>query len=155
MEPNKIIIIKRVPTQNKRDVRSMLGLDAYYIRIINDFSKVASPLFGLLAKDSNLCWISSYPEALEILKEKLSTTPIFRGPNWALPFHIHMDALEIVVGEALGKIDDKLPYAIYFISKNLSKVEFNYTVTEKELLVVVHSLNKFRHYIIGYQFCAY
>ncbi len=24
-------------------------------------------------------------------------------------------------------------------------------VTEKELLAVVHSLNKFRHYIIGYQ----
>jgi len=29
--------------------------------------------------------------------------------------------------------------------------ELNYTVTEKELLAVVHSLNIFRHYIIGYQ----
>ena len=27
----------------------------------------------------------------------------------------------------------------------------NYTVTEKEFQVVVHSLNKFRHYITGYQ----
>ena len=27
----------------------------------------------------------------------------------------------------------------------------NYTMTEKMLLVVVHSLNKFRHYITGYQ----
>jgi len=27
----------------------------------------------------------------------------------------------------------------------------NYTVTEKEFLAVVHSLNKFQHYIIGYQ----
>lgn len=47
-------------------------------------------------------------------------------------------------------MEDKLPYTIYFMSKNLSKVELNYTVTEKELLVVVHSLNKFRHYITGY-----
>lgn len=48
-------------------------------------------------------------------------------------------------------MDETMPYAIYFISKNLSKVELNYIVIEKELLVVVHSLKKFRHYITGYQ----
>lgn len=48
-------------------------------------------------------------------------------------------------------MEDKVPYAIYFISNNLSKVELNYIVTVKELLVVVHFLNKFRHYITGYQ----
>ena len=37
------------------------------------------------------------------------------------------------------------------LAKICQKVELNYTVTEKELLVVVHSLNKFRHYINGYQ----
>ena len=35
--------------------------------------------------------------------------------------------------------------------KNFSKVELNYIVIEKELLAIVHSLNKFRHYITGYQ----
>lgn len=45
----------------------------------------------------------------------------------------------------------KNPHAIYFISKNLYKIELNYTFIQKELLVVVHSLNKFRNYIIGYQ----
>ncbi len=56
-----------------------------------------------------------------------------------------------MIGVALGQIDEKIPYAIYFISKNLSKAELNYTVTKKELLAIVHSLNKFRHYITGYQ----
>ena len=48
---------------------------------------------------------------------------------------------------SLGQIDDKLPYA----SKNLSKVELKYIVTEKEVLVFLHSLNKFRQYITRYQ----
>lgn len=85
------------------------------------------------------------------MKGKLTTTPILRGPNWALPFHIHADASDKVVGATLGQIYDKLPYAIYFISKNLSKAKLNYTVTKKELLAIVHSLNKFRHYITRYQ----
>lgn len=112
---------------------------------------MASPLFGLLAKDLEFCWTNNCQEALEILKEKLTTAPIHRGPNWALPFHIHVDASEKAVGASLGHIDDKLPYAIYFISKNLSKAKLNYIINEKELLAVVLSLNKFRHYITGNQ----
>ena len=86
-----------------------------------------------------------------MLKDKLVTTPILRGPNWVLPFYIHTDASNKAIGAALGQVEEKLPYAIYFVSKNLSKAELNYTVTEKELLAVVHSLNKFSHYITSYQ----
>eukprot|EP00253_Pinus_taeda_P005571 PITA_05571 len=90
-------------------------------------------------------------KALNELKDKLVSAPILRGSNWALPFHIHMDASNKAIGAALGQVEEKLPYAIYFVSKNLSKAEMNYTVTEKEFLAVVHALNKFRHYITGYQ----
>ena len=79
------------------------------------------------------------------LKSKLVTAPILRGPNWALPLHIHKDASKKEIGVALGKIDEKLPYAIYFISKKLSKGGLNYTVTEKELLYVMHSSNICAH----------
>ena len=79
------------------------------------------------------------------------TAPILRGANWSLPFHIHTDALNKATGAALEQVDEKLPYAIYFIRKNLSKAKLNCTVTEKELLAIVHSLNKFRDYITGYQ----
>ena len=47
-------------------------------------------------------------------------------------------------------MEDNFPRAIYFISKNISKVNLNYTVTENELFAMVHALYKFRNYIIGY-----
>lgn len=144
VDPNKIALIKKVPPPQKlRDVRSFLGLAGYYRRFIKDFSKLASPLFGLLAKDVEFKWTDDCQRALNELKDKLVSAPILRGPNWALPFHIHTDASNKAIGAALGQIEKKLPYAIYFVSKNLSKAELNYTVTEKEFLAVVHALNKF------------
>jgi len=152
VDPNKITIIQKVsPPQKVRDVRIFLGLAGYYRIFIKDFSKLASPLFGLLGKDVEFIWTDNCQEALDALKGKLVTAPILRGPNWALPFHIHIDASNKVIGAALGQVEEKLPYAIYFVSENISKAELNYIVTEKELLTVVHSLNKFRHYITGYQ----
>lgn len=38
-----------------------------------------------------------------------------------------------------------------FINKNVTPKELKYTVTKKEILDVVHAVNKFRHYITSYQ----
>lgn len=75
------------------------------------------------------------------MKVKLVNAPILRGPNWALPFHFHIDASNKAIGVALGQVDEKLPYAIYFVGKNLSKAELNYTIIKKDLQAIVHSLN--------------
>eukprot|EP00253_Pinus_taeda_P025310 PITA_25310 len=152
VDPNKIAIIQKVPPPQKvRDVQSFLGLAGYYRRFIKDFSKLASPLFSLLGKDVEFKWTDDCQGALDELKYNLVSAPILRGPNWALPFHIDTDASNKAIGAALGQVEEKLPYTIYFVSKTLSKAEMNYTVIEKEFLAVVHSLNKFRHYITGYQ----
>jgi hypothetical protein len=76
---------------------------------------------------------------------------VIRGTNWNLPFHISTDASDTAIGRELGKKEDQQSYAIYFVSKNMSPAELNYTVMEKEFLVVVHAINKFCHYIIVYE----
>eukprot|EP00253_Pinus_taeda_P036103 PITA_36103 len=152
VDPNNIAIIQRLPPPQKvRDVRSFLGLLGYSRRFIKDLSKLASPLFGLLGKDVEFIWTDNCQEALDALKGKLVITPILRDPNWALPFHIHIDSSNKAIGAALDQVEETLPYAIYFVSKTLSKEKLNYTIIEKELLAVVHSLNKFRHYVTSYQ----
>jgi hypothetical protein len=50
----------------------------------------------------------------------------------------------------LGEERGATTLCIYYISKNLTPVEKNYIVTEKEFLVVVYAINKFHHYITGY-----
>lgn len=77
----------------------------------------------------------------------MSTTLVLREPNWSLAFHICTDALDTILRVVLGQREDNFPYAIYFVSKNHSPTKLNYTVIEKELLVVVHAIVKFRHYI--------
>ena len=76
-------------------------------------------------------WSEACKAAFDKLKEKLSTAPILRGPNWTLPFHISSDASDIAIGAVLGHQDGQVPYAIYYVSKNLPPAEINYTVTEK------------------------
>ena len=65
------------------------------------FSKLESPLFTLLMKDTQFVWTGACQEAFAELKKRLSTTPILRGHNWTLPFHISFDALDTTIGAFL------------------------------------------------------
>ena len=56
---------------------------------------------------------------------------VLRGPNWKIPFQISTDTSDISIGVVLGQEEEKKPYTIYFISKNLTPAELNYTVTKK------------------------
>jgi len=151
VDRSKVEVISKLPIPNcQKDVRSFLGFTGYYRRFIENFTKIASPLFKLLTKDCEFRWDRECQSAFEALKARISEAPILRGPNWKLPFHISTDASDTTLGAVLGQ-KDLVPYAIYYTSKNLTPPELNYTVTEKEFLVVVHAINKFRHYITGYE----
>jgi hypothetical protein len=151
VDPAKIKVIRDLPVPTtQKDVRNFLGHAGYYRRFIENFTKIASPLFSLLTKATEFSWNDQCQTAFETLKERLSIAPILRGPNWSIPFHISTDASDTTIGVVLGQKEEQRPYAIYYISKNLTPAEKNYTVTEKEFLVVVYAINKFRHYITGY-----
>ncbi|GJV74101.1 reverse transcriptase domain-containing protein [Tanacetum coccineum] len=74
--------------------------------------------------------------AFEALKEKLMNAPIMVSPDWSQPFELICDASDFAVGAVLGKHEGKHFLPIHFANKTLNKAQQNYTVTEKELLVV-------------------
>jgi hypothetical protein len=108
-------------------------------------------MFGLLIKDFDFIWTDQYQTCFETVRDKLFVAPVLRGANRSLPFHISIDAYDTVIGGVLGKKEDHQSYVIYFVSNNLFLGELKYTVTEKEFLAVVHAINKFFHYIKGYE----
>jgi len=151
VDNSKVEVISKLSIPScQKDVRSFLGFIGYYRRFIENFTKIASPLFKLLTKYCEFNWNPNCQFAFETLKEKNSEAPILRGPNWKLPFHISTDASDTTLGVVLGQ-KDLIPYVIYYTSKNLAPTKLNYIVTEKEFLAVVHAINKFKHYTTGYE----
>jgi hypothetical protein len=59
------------------------------------------------------------------------------------------------VGAVLGQTKDKKHHAITYASKTLTRAQLNYDTTEKELLVVVFAIDKFRSYLVGTKVIVY
>ena len=58
------------------------------------------------------------------------------------------DASDLAIGAVLGQRENGKPHVVYYASKTLNEAQRNYTTTEKELLVVVYGLDKFRAYLV-------
>ncbi|XP_075499738.1 uncharacterized protein LOC142538265 [Primulina tabacum] len=83
-------------------------------------------------------------EAFQVLKR-----PVIIAPDWGSPFEVMCDASDTALGAVLGQKREKCIHVIYYASMTLSAAQLNYDTTEKELLVVVFALDKFRSYLIG------
>ncbi|GJR15445.1 reverse transcriptase domain-containing protein [Tanacetum coccineum] len=133
---------------NVKGVRSFLGHAGFYRRFIKDFSMISKPMTQLLMKDVKFDFFDDCKKAFNILKEKLTTAPIIISPDWNVSFELMSDASDFAVGAVLGqRIDGKFK-PIYYANKTLNNAEEHYTTTEKELLVVIFSFDKFRPYLI-------
>ncbi|KAD2392836.1 hypothetical protein E3N88_39813 [Mikania micrantha] len=150
----KVISILPLPT-NVKGIRSFLGHAGFYRRFIKGFSTITKPLCNLLLKDVPFVFDNECLTAFNTLRDKLVEAPILQAHIWSLPFEIMCDSSDYAVGAVLGQRIDKKPVAIYYASKTLSDAQLNYTTTEKELLVVIYALDKFRSYILGSKVVIY
>jgi len=133
-------------------LRGVLGLFSYYRRFIENFSKIADPLYELLKKDITYIWTESQQEAFEFLKKKLTTAPIIQYPDFEKPFFLYTDASGTGIGAVLAQKNDKLEHVIAYASRTLNAAEKNYGVTELECLAIVWAVKYFRHYLWGSKF---
>jgi hypothetical protein len=62
--------------EDVRGIKSFIGMASYYRRFIEGFSKIAKPMTALLAKKVEFKWTPACQESFEMLKQKLTTTPV-------------------------------------------------------------------------------
>ncbi|GJR84445.1 reverse transcriptase domain-containing protein [Tanacetum coccineum] len=145
----KIDVIAKLPyPTNVKGVRSFLGHAGFYRRFIKDFLMIYKPMTQLLMKDAKFDFSDDCKKAFNILKEKLTTTPIIISPDWNEPFELMCDASDFAIGAVLGqRIDGKFK-PIYYACKTLNNAQEHYTTTKKELLAVVFYFDKFCQYLV-------
>nr|GEY06865.1 reverse transcriptase domain-containing protein [Tanacetum cinerariifolium] len=145
----KIKVISKLPHPTTvKGIRSFLGHAGFYRRFIKDFSKISRPMTHLLEKNSPFIFSDECIQAFRTLKEKLTEAPILIAPNWDQPFELMCDASDYAVGAVLGQSVEKHFLPIHYAIKTMNQSKTNYTTTEKEMLAVVYTFEKFRSYLI-------
>nr|GEW05468.1 reverse transcriptase domain-containing protein [Tanacetum cinerariifolium] len=149
IDKTKVDVIAKLPHPTTvKGIRSFLGHVGFYRRFIQDFSKIYRPMTHLLEKNTLFIFDEDCIKAFQTLKKKLTEAPILIAPNWDLPFELMCDASDFAVGAVLGQRHEKHFKPIHYASKTMNDAESNYTTTEKEMLAVVYSFEKFRSYLI-------
>ena len=146
----KIDVIKTLMSPTKvKGIRSFLGHAGFYRRFIKEISKISRPLCILLEKDANFDFDESRRSTFEEMKSRLVLAPIMLTPDWSNEFEIMCYASDYAMGAVLGQKIEKIFKAIYYANKTFNEAQENYSTTEKEMLVMVFSCEKFRPYILG------
>jgi hypothetical protein len=156
-DPDKVRAIAELPIPTTvSKVRAFLGHASYYRRFIHLFAVICNPLTQLLKKmepETTPVWTEECTQAFEELKKQLTNAPILVAPRWTEKFHVYVDASNVAMGSVLSQKDAKgRDHPIYYASRQLIPAERNYTVTEREALGMIYSVQKFRHYLLGYPF---
>ncbi|GJZ44015.1 reverse transcriptase domain-containing protein [Tanacetum coccineum] len=145
----KVDVIAKLPHPTSvKGVQSFLGHAVFYRRFIQDFYKIAWSMTHLLEKETLFIFSKECIEEFNILKKKLTETPILVAPDWDLPFEIMCDASDYAVGAVLGQRKTKHFQPIHYASKTMTDAQAHYTTTKKDLLAVVYAFEKFRPYLI-------
>ncbi|KAL6481203.1 hypothetical protein MHYP_G00092830 [Metynnis hypsauchen] len=155
------------------EVRALLGFLSYYRSFIQDFSRLARPLFELIqgsresGKVSTLKsakgktnsqlpsrtpvqWTAEHTEVVEAIVKRLTSPPVLAYPDFNLPFILHTDASNKGLGAVLYQQQQDRLRVIAYGSRTLTTAEKNYHLHsgKLEFLALKWAIcDKFRDYL--------
>ena len=138
------------------DVRKLLGFLSYYRQYIQDFSRIAKPLYDLmagpepLASNHRVTWTEEHQKRLDMLIHRLTSPPVMAFPDFTKPFVLHTDASQEGLGAVLYQEQDGKLRVLGYASRTLTPSEKNYHMHagKLEFLALKWAVTeKFRDYL--------
>ncbi|GJP67584.1 hypothetical protein CLOP_g24391, partial [Closterium sp. NIES-67] len=136
-------------------LQQFLGFANYYNRFVPQYAKLAAPLTNLLKKNTPYKWETKHQEAVEQLKQALTSAPVLILPDPERDYVIEADASDQAVGAVLMQDQGNGLQPIAYLSKKLHGAELNYPIHDKEALAIVIAFKAWRCYLEGRRTTVY
>lgn len=150
---NKINAITKFPApKTVHQLRQFLGLISYFRKFIKNCALMTSSLTRLLKKDCPWSWNSDHENAFITLKEILSSDNVLTLFDPTKQSILYTDASRDGIAGILMQVTEQGEKPIHYYSRQTNEDEKKYHSFELELLAIVQSLTKFRHYLLGSNF---
>lgn len=149
VDPSKIQAIIDWPTPtNVVEVHSFMRLAGYYHQFVQGFLRISHPITSPQRKGKKFVWSKPCEVSFQTLKERLSSAPILVVPDLFGDFRVCTDASLDGIGALLMQEGHMIAYE----SHKLKDHELNNPTHDLELVIVVHALTRWRHFLLGHQF---
>ena len=125
-----------------------MGLIGYYGRFIKHYGMISHPLTQLLKKGVSFQWTQQCQEAFDLLKQALVQAPLLTVPNFSKQFVVETDASDCGLGAVLMRDNHPISY----LSKALCALNKGLSTYEKECMVMLLAVDKWRPYLQGQEF---
>ena len=166
-------VLKEKSPSTVGEVRKLVGFLSYYRTFLQDFSRIAKPLYELLQSKEDrpvtgkakrkqtrksgqlpsgtpVEWTETHKAAVDQLVEMLTKPPVLAYPNFDQPFILHTDASNEGLGAVLYQQQQGKLRVIGYGSRTLSPTEKNYHLHsgKLEFLALKWAIcDKFRDYL--------
>lgn len=169
-----VLLLKEKRPATVGEVRALLGFLGYYRSFIQDFARIAKPLFELLQSPQDktkrlhpsrpgkqkpnqqisskapVQWTQDHSDIVAKLVDMLTTPPVLAFPDFTLPFILHVDASNTGLGAVLYQRQQGKLRVIGYGSRTLTPAERNYHLHsgKLEFLALKWAIcDKFRDYL--------
>jgi hypothetical protein len=146
--------ITSIQISSVKHIRSFVGAANYYRRFVPGYAQIVAPLLEFLKKDARLPKVlpPKIVQAIDKLKEILTTFPVLRNPDFKLQFILEVDASKQGFGIALKQIHEGIECVCAYGSSHLSTSMLKYSPEMLELIGGVWGMEHFQHYLRNRKF---